>query len=277
MSNYIYQMHSVRKRFSQCFLHDRLVIDAIVDVIKPQLGQIIVEIGPGLGALTKPIAKRVKNITAIEIDRDLAKRLAKNSFLRTKLKTICQDVMTVDFTKLSTNLGGLLRIFGSLPYNISTPIIFHMFKHIQSIKDMYFILQKEVANRLVASPGSKDYGRLSIISQYHFKITPILEISSASFRPIPKVNSTVVRFLPYIIESSSTKKTRILAILTNLAFSQRRKTLRNSLSGFCNAQQLKECGIDAGARAENISIEHYCRLANFLENRFNLFFKRDEK
>ncbi|CUX96093.1 Ribosomal RNA small subunit methyltransferase A [Candidatus Gullanella endobia] len=267
MNNRIYQKYLARKRFGQNFLHDNSVISAIVSAIHPKPDQAIVEIGPGFGALTKPVAECIDKMTVIEIDRNLVNHLAVHPFLNSKLNIIQQDVMTVNFSALSTNMNKPLRIFGNLPYNISTPLIFYLFNYIHVINDMHFMLQKELANRLVAYPNNKAYGRLSIIAQYYCHITPVLEVPPVSFRPAPKVNSVMVRLVPYTKPLFSVKNLSKLITLTKIAFNQRRKTLRNSLCDLFSTKQLAEQGIDAMLRAENLSIEHYCRLANILAER----------
>ncbi|CUX95874.1 Ribosomal RNA small subunit methyltransferase A [Candidatus Mikella endobia] len=265
MNKYLYQGHMVRQRFGQHFLYNNNIIAAIVTAIAPKTGQVIVEIGPGLGALTIPIVKLVSNMTVIEIDRNLVTRLANNYFLNSRLNIVQQDVMTIDFDKLSAKLGQPLRLFGNLPYNISTQLIFKLLNYPYAIYDMHFMLQKEVVNRLIAVPNSKSYGRLSVIAQYFCKIIPVLEVPSTSFKPEPKVNSMVVKLIPY------TKKLPFpvnnftnLTTLTKLAFNKRRKTLRNSLSKFFTPQQLEKQGINSKLRAENLSVEYYSKLANLL-------------
>ncbi|MCR3756090.1 MAG: 16S rRNA m(6)2A1518,m(6)2A1519 dimethyltransferase [Sodalis sp. Psp] len=267
MHNHIYQGHFARKRFSQNFLHDSYIIESIVTAIHPQPGQAMVEIGSGLGALTEPIANRVNSMTVIELDRDLVARLGTHPFLQSKLNIVQQDVMTVDFAALCAEQGQLLRVFGNLPYNISTPFVFHILNYTHAIYDMYFMLQKEVANRLVAKPGNKTYGRLSVMAQYHCQIIPVLEVPPASFKPAPKVDSATIRLVPYDTLPFPVRDLNKLATLTNLAFNQRRKMLINSLGNLFSTEQLKEQGIDATLRAENISVEQYCRLANVLAER----------
>ncbi|WMQ74389.1 MAG: Ribosomal RNA small subunit methyltransferase A [Sodalis sp.] len=266
MNNRVHLGHLARKRFGQNFLHDSSIIDAIVAAIHPEPGQAIVEIGPGLGALTEPVAECIDAMTVIELDRDLAARLAKQPFLQPKLNIVQQDAMTVDFAALSAGRGQL-RVFGNLPYNISTPLMFHLFSYTHTIRDMHFMLQKEVVNRLVAGPNNKAYSRLSVIAQYYCNIIPVLEVLPTAFRPAPKVDSAVVRLVPYATLPFPVRDLSKLVTLTSLAFNQRRKTLRNSLGNLFSAQQLAEQGIDAMLRAENLSVEHYCRLANVLAER----------
>ncbi len=224
------------------------------------------EIGPGLGALTEPVGERLDKLTVIELDRDLAARLETHPFLGPKLTIFQQDAMTFDFAALAQERGQPLRVFGNLPYNISTPLMFHLFSYTGSIKDMHFMLQKEVVNRLVAGPGNKTYGRLTVMAQYYCQIIPVLEVPPHSFTPPPKVDSAVVRLVPYAEPPYPVSDVRILSRITTEAFGQRRKTLRNSLSQMVAAGALEELSIDPTLRAENVSVAQYCQLANWLAN-----------
>ena len=264
MNNRVHQGHYARKRFGQNFLNDQYIIDSIVSAIHPQKGEAMVEIGPGLGALTEPVGERLDALTVVELDRDLAARLQTHPFLGPKLTIYQQDAMTFDFSALSKEQGQPLRVFGNLPYNISTPLMFHLFSYTGSIKDMHFMLQKEVVNRLVAGPGSKAYGRLSVMAQYYCQVIPVLEVPPHSFTPPPKVDSAVVRLVPYMTPPHPVKDVRILSRITTEAFGQRRKTLRNSLSHMVVAGALDELEIDTSLRAENVSVAQYCQLANWL-------------
>ncbi|PWC15668.1 16S rRNA (adenine(1518)-N(6)/adenine(1519)-N(6))-dimethyltransferase [Brenneria roseae subsp. americana] len=264
MNNRVHQGHFARKRFGQNFLSDHFVIDSIVSAIHPQSGQAIVEIGPGLGALTAPVGERIDRFTVIELDRDLAARLETHPTLKDKLTIIQQDAMTIDFSVLAEQAGQPLRVFGNLPYNISTPLMFHLFSYTQSIRDMHFMLQKEVVNRLVAGPNSKAYGRLSVMAQYYCQIIPVLEVPPTAFKPAPKVDSAVVRLVPHAQVPHPVNDIRVLSRITTEAFNQRRKTLRNSLGNLFTPEQLTELGVDPGCRAENVTVEQYCRLANWL-------------
>lgn len=267
MNNHIYQGHVINKNLGQHFLSDKETILAIIDAINPKPNDKIIEIGPGLGAITKLIINYINYMTVIEFDINLANRLAKHSCLRSKLNIIQKDVMKINFTILAAQLGKPIRIFGNLPYNISTSIILYLLKYINNIQDMHFMFQKEVADRLIASPNNKNYGRLSILVQYYCKIIPILNISAKCFKPIPKVDSTILRIIPYTTLPFPVYNLYNLVELTKTAFHQRRKILRNSLSMLFNEKQLLQQGIDAKLRAENITIEQYCRLANILSNR----------
>ncbi|TDQ57953.1 dimethyladenosine transferase [Mesocricetibacter intestinalis] len=261
--------HTARKRFGQNFLHDTQVIESIVAAIYPQRDQFLIEIGPGLGALTEPVAEQIDHLTVIELDRDLAERLRHHPFLHQKLRVIEQDAMQFDFAALyqEQNLaqkGQKLRVFGNLPYNISTPLMFHLFQFHQLIQDMHFMLQKEVVKRLCAAPNSKAYGRLSVMAQYFCRVMPVLEVPPSAFKPAPKVDSAVVRLIPHAKLPYPVKDLYWLNRVCSQAFNQRRKTLRNALSSLFSADCLSALGIDANARAENLSVADYSRLANWL-------------
>lgn len=261
--------HTARKRFGQNFLHDNNVIQNIVAAIYPQRGQFLLEIGPGLGALTEPVAEQIDHLTVVELDRDLAERLRHHPFLHHKITVIENDAMQFDFGELyrQENLaeaGRKLRIFGNLPYNISTPLMFHLFKYHHIIQDMHFMLQKEVVKRLCAAPNSKAYGRLTIMAQYFCQVMPVLEVPPTAFKPAPKVDSAVVRLIPHQVLPHPVKDLYWLNRVCSQAFNQRRKTLRNALSTLFSAENLTALGIDLNARAENLSIADYARLANWL-------------
>lgn len=264
MNSRVHQGHFARKRFGQNFLNDPYIIESIVNAIHPQKGEAIVEIGPGLAALTEPVGERLDAMTVIEIDRDLAARLQTHPFLGPKLTIFQQDAMTFDFAAFAAEKGQPIRVFGNLPYNISTPLMFHLFSYVGAIKDMHFMLQKEVVNRLVAGPGSKAYGRLSVMAQYYCQVIPVLEVPPESFTPAPKVDSAVVRLMPYAQLPHPVEDVRVLSRITTEAFGKRRKTLRNSLGHLFTAEALAEMNIDATLRAENISVAQYCQLANWL-------------
>jgi 16S rRNA (adenine1518-N6/adenine1519-N6)-dimethyltransferase len=255
--------HTARKRFGQNFLHDHYIIDSIVAAIAPQADDNIVEIGPGLGALTEPVAEKVNCLNVVELDRDLAERLEKHPFLRDKLNITQADAMQFDFSKLASE-DKQLRVFGNLPYNISTPLMFHLFSFADKIKDMHFMLQKEVVNRLCAGPNSKAYGRLTVMAQYYCKVIPVLEVPPTAFKPAPKVDSAVVRLEPYDVPPFVAKSLKILNQVCSMAFNQRRKTIRNGLRDLLSAEQLQEIGIDVTKRAENITIEEYVNIANYI-------------
>lgn len=264
MNNRVHQGHFARKRFGQNFLTDQFVIDSIVSAIHPQPGEAVVEIGPGLGALTEPVGARMDRMTVIELDRDLAARLANHPQLKDKLMIYQQDAMAMNFAELAEQAGQPLRVFGNLPYNISTPLMFHLFSYTQAIHDMHFMLQKEVVNRLVAGPNSKAYGRLSVMAQYYCNVIPVLEVPPTAFAPPPKVDSAVVRLAPYRELPHPVGDVRMLSRITTQAFNQRRKTVRNSLGDLFTPEQLTDLGVDPTLRAENISVAQYCKLANWL-------------
>lgn len=262
MNSRVHQGHFARKRFGQNFLHDESVIENIVAAIQPKKDQALVEIGPGLAALTLPVSDYLDHLTVIEIDRDLAARLVENPFLKDKLTVIEQDAMTVDFNALSAKMQQPLRVFGNLPYNISTPLMFHLFEYTTAISDMHFMLQKEVVNRLVAAPNSKTYGRLSVMAQYYCQIIPVLEVPPTAFKPAPKVDSAVVKLIPHKVQPYPVSDIKALSRITTAAFNQRRKTIRNSLGQLFTVEQLAALDINLDLRAENLSLEQYCQLAN---------------
>ncbi|WP_411705661.1 16S rRNA (adenine(1518)-N(6)/adenine(1519)-N(6))-dimethyltransferase RsmA [Edaphovirga cremea] len=264
MNNRVHQGHFARKRFGQNFLNDQFVIDSIVSAIHPQPGESVVEIGPGLGALTLPVAAKMDRMTVIELDRDLAARLETHPQLQNKLTIHQQDAMKFNFAQLAEQEGQALRVFGNLPYNISTPLMFHLFSYTQAIRDMHFMLQKEVVNRLVAGHNSKTYGRLTVMAQYYCNVIPVLEVPPTAFTPAPKVDSAVVRLVPHTTLPHPVGDVRVLSRITTQAFNQRRKTVRNSLGNLFSVEQLIELGIDPTMRAENISVAQYCKLANWL-------------
>lgn len=266
MNDSVHLGHRARKRFGQNFLNDVFVIDSIVSAINPRQGEAMLEIGPGLAALTEPVARDLDHMTVIEIDRDLAERLRHHPQLKDKLTVREQDAMSADFSAISEELGQKLRVFGNLPYNISTPLMFHLFDYTDSISDMHFMLQKEVVNRLAAGPGSKAYGRLSVMAQYYCQVIPVLEVPPHAFKPAPKVDSAVVRLVPHAQKPFPVKNLRWLSRVTTDAFNQRRKTLRNGLSHLFSVEQLEALGIDPTLRAENITVEQFCRLANWLSD-----------
>ena len=261
--------HTARKRFGQNFLHDTHVIQNIVAAICPQKDQFLLEIGPGLGALTEPVAERIDRLTVLELDRDLAERLRHHPFLHQKLNVIETDAMLFDFAQLyaSEKLAEeqqKIRVFGNLPYNISTPLMFHLFKFCDIIQDMHFMLQKEVVKRLCAAPNSKAYGRLTIMTQYFCQVMPVLEVPPSAFKPAPKVDSAVVRLIPHQQLPHAVKDLYWLNRVTAQAFNQRRKTLRNALSTLISPENLTALSIDLNGRAENLSIADYARLADWL-------------
>jgi 16S rRNA (adenine1518-N6/adenine1519-N6)-dimethyltransferase len=253
--------HRPRKRFGQHFLTDPGVIDAIVAAISPHNDDVVVEIGPGQGAITRPLAKRAGTLHAIELDRDLAARLRKEYHDSTNVTLHEADALKFDFAAL----GDSLRIVGNLPYNISTPLLFHLLDYRQQIIDMHFMLQKEVVDRMAAPPGSKTYGRLSIMLGCRFQIDALFDVDRQAFEPPPDVTSAIVRLAPLPADTYVINDEQVFAKLVAQAFSQRRKTIRNSLRTMLDESALVAAGIDPGLRPEAIAIADYVRLANTLE------------
>jgi 16S rRNA (adenine1518-N6/adenine1519-N6)-dimethyltransferase len=249
--------HIARKRFGQHFLADESVIDNIVRAIDPKPGEALVEIGPGLGALTLPVLARSAALTVIELDRDLAARLRRNP----SLNVIEADVLKVDFADLATKLGAggqKLRVIGNLPYNISTPILFHLLEFSAQVLDQHFMLQKEVVQRMCASPGNKDYGRLSVMLQWRYHMESVLDVPPTAFEPPPRVDSAIVRMLPLALDAAV--DVQRLSTLVALAFSQRRKILRGTLGRWMNEQGI-ELPFDLQRRAEEVPVAEYLALA----------------
>jgi 16S rRNA (adenine1518-N6/adenine1519-N6)-dimethyltransferase len=249
--------HIARKRFGQHFLSDESVVDAIVDAIDPRPGEALVEIGPGLGAMTDPLVARCGKLTVIELDRDLAARLAK----RSELTVVQEDVLKVDFGHLREIAGQKLRVVGNLPYNISTPILFHLLDAVEHVQDQHFMLQKEVVDRMAAGPGSKDYGRLSVMLQWRYHVEPVLDVPPEAFDPPPRVDSAVVRMLP--LPGDASVDTPLLSELVSVAFSQRRKLLRHTLGAWLDQREFGG-GFDVQRRAEEVPVAEYLALARVL-------------
>jgi 16S rRNA (adenine1518-N6/adenine1519-N6)-dimethyltransferase len=246
--------HPARKRFGQHFLADAGVVDAIVDAIDPRPGQALVEIGPGLGALTGPLLQRCGALTVIELDRDLAARLRR----RAGLTLIEGDVLKVDFAALAAAAGQPLRVVGNLPYNISTPILFHLLGAVASVVDQHFMLQKEVVDRMAATPGNKDYGRLTVMLQWRYRIEPVLAVPPEAFEPPPRVDSSVVRMVP-LPRAADVDEARLRTLVT-VAFSQRRKLLRHTLGRWLEAEDIV-LPFDLQRRAEEVPVAEYLALA----------------
>lgn len=259
--------HRARKRFGQNFLHDQGVINDIVDAIGPTDEAIMVEIGPGLAALTEPVAEQVEQLHVVELDRDLAARLATHPFLKDKLVIHQADAMKFDFANIARGQSKKMKVFGNLPYNISTPLMFHLFEYAEQIQDMHFMLQKEVVERLCAGPGTKDYGRLTIMAQYYCRAMPVLEVPPECFKPAPKVNSAVVRLMPRALDERFDLNPAMLSNVCHQAFNQRRKTLRNSLKQLVTEQELIDLDMDPTTRAERVPLQSYFRLSQYLSNK----------
>jgi len=253
--------HQAKKRFGQNFLHDPGVIQRIIDSINPKPDEHLVEIGPGQGAITRELLKRAGRLDAVELDRDLIHPLAVSCADLGELNIYNSDALRFDFSSLATD-GRPLRLVGNLPYNISTPILFHLLQYADSIRDMHFMLQKEVVDRMAAGPGSKTYGRLSVMMQAWCNIEALFEIGPGAFKPAPKVDSAIVRLVPYREPPHPIDDAACFAQLVTSAFAQRRKTLRNSLSKLMDAEQISAAGIDPTLRAERLSLGDFARLAN---------------
>ena len=248
-------MHVPRKRFGQHFLADHGVIDAIVRAIAPKPGQPLVEIGPGLAALTQPLVERAGRLTVIELDRDLAARLRQHG----QLDVVESDVLKVDFTQLAQSMGGQkLRVVGNLPYNISTPILFHLLDHVGVVEDQHFMLQKEVVDRMVAVPATAAYGRLSVMLQWRYAMEDVLFVAPEAFDPPPKVDSAVVRMLP--LPEPAPVDAALLSELVQVAFSMRRKLLRHSLGRWLEQRRFGGA-FDLQRRAEEVPVQEFVDLA----------------
>ncbi|MGV1044935.1 16S rRNA (adenine(1518)-N(6)/adenine(1519)-N(6))-dimethyltransferase RsmA [Limnohabitans sp.] len=255
--------HIARKRFGQHFLTDGGIIDAIVDAIAPQAGQAMVEIGPGLAALTQPLVERLGHLTVIELDRDLAVRLR----LHEQLTVVESDVLKVNFTDLSHSMlaaataaakSSKIRVVGNLPYNISTPILFHLLEHVAVIEDQHFMLQKEVIDRMVAQPATSDYSRLSVMLQWRYDMANVLFVPPESFDPPPRVDSAVVRMVP--LAQPPVVNVKTLETLVQVAFSQRRKILRNTLGKWLDEKGFAGT-FDLQRRAEEVPVAEFVALA----------------
>jgi 16S rRNA (adenine1518-N6/adenine1519-N6)-dimethyltransferase len=249
--------HQARKRFGQHFLADRGVIGDIVAAIDPRPGEVLVEIGPGLGALTLPLLERCPHLAVVELDRDLAARLRKNP----ALEVIEADVLTVDFAALAAARAQKLRVVGNLPYNISTPILFHLLPAAAAVLDQHFMLQREVVARMAAAPGHKDYGRLSVMLQWRYHVEALFDVPPEAFEPPPRVVSAIVRMLPW--PAPAVLDAALLEELVQVAFSQRRKLLRHTLGRWLEARAFGGA-FDVQRRAEEVPVAEYLALAQAL-------------
>jgi 16S rRNA (adenine1518-N6/adenine1519-N6)-dimethyltransferase len=250
-------VHRPRRRFGQNFLVDRSFIARIVEAIAPQPDDQMVEIGPGQGALTTPLLQRLNRLDVVEIDRDLAAALAAR-FPPERLRVHACDALEFDFCAL----GGSLRVVGNLPYNVSSPLLFHLAECTRCLRDCHFMLQLEVVERMAAQPGGKTYGRLSVMIQYRFAVEKLFRVPAGAFRPVPKVESALVRLTPKPAGALRATDEHLLGALVAGAFSQRRKTLRNAVSAWLTAAQIQAAGADPGARPETLSLEQFVRLAD---------------
>lgn len=256
--------HKAKKRFGQNFLVDERIIGDIIAAICPEPGDNMVEIGPGLGALTRPLLKKLDHLHVVEIDRDIIARLAHDypqDDARRKLVIHAGDALEFDFASLPAPL----RIVGNLPYNISSPLLFHFAAYAGRITDMHFMLQNEVVERMVAAPSTPAYGRLSVMLQYRFFMEKLLDVPPQSFRPAPKVDSAIVRMMPLPAAQIQVKNEALFARVVSAAFGQRRKTLRNTLRGHLNEENFEKLGINPQLRAENLAVADFIKVANYLE------------
>lgn len=254
--------HRPRKRFGQHFLHDRAIIERIVRAIDPAPEDHLVEIGPGLGAITQPLLRHVDELHAVELDRDVIPLLEeKTADAPGRLTIHPADALKFDFAALADAIGAPLRLAGNLPYNVSSPLLFHFLSFRHVIRDMHFMLQKEVVDRMAAAPGSKTYGRLSVMLAADCRIEPLFTIRPGAFNPPPKVDSAVVRLVVLDEPPFPLPDRALFARLVTAAFAQRRKTLRNSIRQFLDADAIAACGIDPQARAETLSAAQFGRLA----------------
>ena len=257
--------HRARKRFGQNFLTDPSIISRIVDAIDPQADQLILEIGPGQAALTQPLADSAAELILLEIDRDLSARLGVYFATRENVTVQTGDALKMDFAELTS--GRPFRLVGNLPYNISTPLLFHVLQWSDLISDMHFMLQKEVVNRMAAVPGGKAWGKLSLMCQYHCAVTPLFDVPPTAFSPAPKVDSAIVRLAPHPQPPVQISDFSAFQEVVSRAFSMRRKTLRNSLRNVIDATTMESAGIDPGARPETLSLDEFARLSETLDKK----------
>ena len=254
--------HRPRKRFGQNFLHDQQVIDRIIACIAPKPSDLLLEIGPGGAALTKPLIASGAELHVLEIDRNLVTRLTEKFAGISNITVHSCDALRADFSEITNNRP--FRLIGNLPYNISTPLIFHLLDWHRLVIDMHFMLQKEVVDRMASAPGSKTYGRLSVMTQFRCNVTPLFDVQPESFAPAPKVTSSIVRLQPLQAPPFDVGADRCLQQVVATAFSQRRKTLRNSLRNLLSAEQILATGIDPGQRPEQLSLSQFAALARAL-------------
>ncbi len=255
-----------KKNLGQHFLTDQDIISKIVLAIKPAAGDFLVEIGPGQGAITFPLLKKHGALTVIEFDRDLITPLMESAEGMGDLTIIHKDVLKVDFTKLAADRPAI-RLVGNLPYNISTPILFHVLEHAPVVRDMHFMLQKEVIDRMAAEPGSKVYGRLTVMLQARCEVTPLFMVPPHAFRPPPKVDSAVVRLVPLTADKIHIKDAVLFENLVRDAFGQRRKTIPNAMQALATTDDIEAVGLRPDARAEQLPVSDFVKLANFLTSK----------
>lgn len=252
-----------KKRFGQHFLHDPHVINGLLRAINPKPNQQIIEIGPGGGALTFPLLNEISHLEVVEIDRDVIAWLRSQPELDDKLTIHDQDALTLDLKALQRS-EDKIRVVGNLPYNISTPLIFNLLNQADLVEDMHFMLQKEVVDRMVAKPSTKDYGRLAVMVQYFCHTEFLFKVGPGAFNPPPKVDSAIIRLEPRLSFEHPANSVENLSKLVAQAFAQRRKTLRNTLKKMLSAEQIKSVGIDPSQRAETLSIQDFVKLSNLL-------------
>lgn len=251
--------HLAKKRFGQNFLTDKAIINSLIEAISPQPDDLMVEIGPGLGALTQPLLTKLSHLHVVEIDRDIIQWM-QNFYPTDKISIHNSDVLKFDFTQI----GQRIRIVGNLPYNISSPILFHLLANTKQIIDMHFMLQKEVVERMVALPSTPEYGRLSVMLQYRLKMEYLITVPPEAFEPAPKVESAFVRCIPHQALPYPAKDEALFAKVVLAAFGQRRKTLRNTLKALLDDEGFSKLNIDSQLRAENLSVSQFVAIANFL-------------
>jgi len=251
--------HIPKKRFGQNFLTDQDIIRSLIEAIRPAPNDLMVEIGPGLGAMTQPLLKTLKHLHVVELDRDVVVWM-EGHYPADKIAIHNIDALKFDFT----SLGPKMRVVGNLPYNISTPILFHLLDNVDHIIDMHFMLQKEVVERMVAAPSTSEYGRLSVMLQYRLYMEYLITVPPEAFNPAPKVESAFVRAVPYAQPPHPAKDEALFAKIVSAAFGQRRKTLRNTLKGVLDDAGFAALGIDSQLRAENLGVEQFVAIANYL-------------
>ena len=256
--------HIAKKRFGQNFLTDKGVITSLIEAISPKADDLMVEIGPGLGALTKPLLQKLNMLHVVEVDRDIIawmqSEYSKPAYNNSVIKIHNADALKFDFTSLGENL----RVTGNLPYNISTPILFHLLDNVKAITDMHFMLQKEVVERMVAAPSTAAYGRLSVMLQYRLQMDYLITVPPEAFEPAPKVESAFVRCVPHAVMPFVAKDETIFAKVVLAAFGQRRKTLRNTLKDLLNDNDFTLLNIDSQQRAENLAVSDFVAISNYL-------------
>jgi 16S rRNA (adenine1518-N6/adenine1519-N6)-dimethyltransferase len=251
--------HRPRKRFGQHFLHDPHVIGKIIGAVAPKPGETLVEIGPGLGAITLPLLEQAGSLTAVELDRDVIPLLEAAAAPKGNLRIVQGDALEVALAPLAP-AGGKLRLVGNLPYNVSTPLLFHFLEQADCVQDMHFMLQKEVVQRMAAKPGGKEYGRLTVMLASRCKVEPLFNIGPGAFRPPPKVDSAFVRLIPYTTPPFTIADRTRYAMVVTQAFSHRRKTLKNAVAGLVDEADIIAAGLDPKARPETLSAADFARL-----------------